>query len=60
MTNLKSKEAEMLILLAIILATAWIFGFTVYHVTSHALYLLLLLAAGALVLHFVRGAKRLT
>ena len=50
----------MLILLAIILATAWIFGFVVYHVTSNALYLLLLLAVVSLVLHFVRGAKRMT
>jgi hypothetical protein len=47
----------MLLLLAIILAIAWIFGFTVYHVASGAIHLLLLLAIIAVVVHFVRGAR---
>ena len=47
----------MLLLLAIILAVAWIFGFSVYHVASAGIHLLLLLAIVAVVLHFVRGAR---
>lgn len=48
----------MLLLLAIILGLAWIFGFTVYHVSSAAIHLLLILAIISVVLHFVRGARR--
>ena len=48
----------MLLLLAIILGIAWIFGFTVYHVSSAAVHLLLILAIVAVVLHFVRGVRR--
>jgi hypothetical protein len=48
----------MLLLLAIILGIAWIFGFTVYHVASGAIHLLLLLAVIAVVVHFVRGTRR--
>jgi hypothetical protein len=47
----------MFIILAIILALAWIFGFTVYHVASAGIHLLLLLAIVAIVLHFVRGGR---
>lgn len=47
----------MLLLLAIILAVAWIFGFTVYHVASGAIHLLLLLAVVSIVVHFVRGTR---
>ena len=47
----------MLLLLAIILAIAWILGFTVYHVASGAIHLLLLLAVVAIIVHFVRGAR---
>jgi Family of unknown function (DUF5670) len=48
----------MLLLLAIILGIAWIFGFTVYHVSSAAIHLLLILAIVSVVLHFVRGVRR--
>jgi hypothetical protein len=48
----------MLLLLAIILGLAWIFGFTVYHVASGAIHLLLLLAIVSVVVHFVRGSRR--
>jgi hypothetical protein len=52
------EEATMLLLLAIILGLAWIFGFTVYHVASGAIHVLLVLAIAALVVHFVRGTRR--
>lgn len=45
----------MLIALAILLIVAWVLGFTVYHVASFALHILLLAAVVSLVLHFVRG-----
>jgi hypothetical protein len=51
----------MFIILAIILAVAWIFGFTVYHVASAGIHLLLLLAIVSVVLHVIRaGRHRLT
>jgi hypothetical protein len=47
----------MLLLLAIILGIAWVFGFTVYHVASAAIHVLLLLAVVSVVLHFVRRGR---
>jgi len=47
----------MLLLLAIILAIAWILGFTVYHVSSGAIHLLILLAVVAVIVHFIRGTR---
>jgi hypothetical protein len=47
----------MLLLLAIILGIAWIFGFAVYHVAGGAIHLLLLLAIIAVIVYFVRGAR---
>jgi hypothetical protein len=48
----------MLLLLAVILGIAWILGFTVYHVASAGIHLLLLLAIVSAVVHFVRGTRR--
>jgi hypothetical protein len=45
----------MLIALAILLGLAWVFGFTVFHVASAAIHILLILAVVSLVAHFVRG-----
>lgn len=45
----------MLLLLALVLAVAWVLGFGVYHTRSSAIHLLLVVALVALVLHFVRG-----
>ena len=50
----------MFIALAVILALAWILGFGVFHVASAAVHVLVVLAIVAVVLHFVRGQKRLT
>ena len=47
----------MFIILAIILGLAWIFGFTVYHVASAGIHLLLILAVISLIVHFVRGRR---
>jgi hypothetical protein len=45
----------MLLLLAIILAVAWILGFTVFHVASGAIHILLLLAVVGVIAHLLRG-----
>ena len=50
----------MFIAFAVILALAWILGFGVFHVASAAVHVLVVLAIVAVVLHFVRGQKRLT
>ena len=44
----------MLLLIAAILALAWLFGFVVFHVASGAIHLLLVLAVIGLVVHLVR------
>ena len=45
----------MLLIFAIILAVAWIFGFTVFHVASGAIHILIILAVVSLIAHLVRG-----
>ena len=48
----------MLMALAIILAIAWLLGFSVFNVASAALHVLLILAVVALIVHFVGGLGR--
>jgi len=48
----------MFITFAAILLLAWILGFTLFHVSSVAIHLLLLLAVVSIVVHFVRGRTR--
>ena len=48
----------MFIALAIILGIAWLLGFTVFQVGSGLVHLLVIFAAIALLLHFVRGGRR--
>ena len=45
----------MILILAIILAAAWLVGFTVFHVASAAIHFLLVLAVVGVIVHFVRG-----
>lgn len=47
----------MLLLVAIVLGVAWVFGVTVYHLSSALIHVLLLLALGSAVLHFVRERR---
>jgi hypothetical protein len=47
----------MFILLAIILGIAWVLGFTVYHVASAGIHVLIVLAIVSAVLHFVRRGR---
>jgi hypothetical protein len=51
----------MFILLAIILAVAWLLGFTVMKVSSLAIHILLALALASVVIHlFRRGSNKST
>jgi hypothetical protein len=50
----------MFILLAIILAALWIGGFTVMHISSAAIHILLVLAVISIIMHFVRGSRSTT
>jgi hypothetical protein len=45
----------MLLILAIILALAWITGFGVFHVAGAFIHILVVLAIISLVLHLIRG-----
>jgi hypothetical protein len=45
----------MFILLAIILAIAWVAGFAVMHISSALLHLLLVLAVASVIVHVARG-----
>jgi len=47
----------MLAMIAAILLVAWVLGFVVFHVSSFAIHVLLIVAAVALVMHFVRGPR---
>jgi hypothetical protein len=48
----------MLILLGVVLIIAWLLGFTVFHVASAAIHILLVVALVALMAHFVRRVGR--
>ena len=48
----------MLIALAVILAVAWLLGFSVFGVASAAIHVLIVLAVVALIVHFVQGRGR--
>lgn len=45
-------------ILFVILLIAWIMGWTVFHVASGLIHILLVVALISLVLHFVRGPRR--
>jgi|SRR5450432_3060113 hypothetical protein len=51
------EESNMFLLLAIILGIAWIGGFAMFHVTSAAIHILLVLAIVSVVVHFGRGKR---
>jgi hypothetical protein len=47
----------MLLALAAIIAVAWVLGFTVFHVASGAIHILLLVAVVVAIVHFVQGRR---
>ena len=47
----------MLLILALILAIAWVLGFTVFHVASGALHILIIIAVIVAIVHFVSSRR---
>ncbi|HMG23901.1 MAG TPA: lmo0937 family membrane protein [Kofleriaceae bacterium] len=47
----------MLLAIATVLAIAWLLGFTVFHVASGALHVLIVIALIVAVVHFVQGRR---
>ncbi|HEU4610438.1 MAG TPA: lmo0937 family membrane protein [Kofleriaceae bacterium] len=45
----------MLLALAVILAVAWLLGFSVFHVASAAIHILIVLAVISLIVYFIQG-----
>jgi hypothetical protein len=54
---LTKEDLTMLLILAAILGIAWLLGFTVFHVASGAIHLLIILAVIAAIVHFVQGGR---
>jgi hypothetical protein len=48
----------MLLILAIILLIAWLAGLVVFHVTAWFIHLVLVIAVIVVILHFIRGGRR--
>jgi hypothetical protein len=55
MQLLDTEVVVMLLALAVILAVAWLLGFSVFNVASAAIHLLVVLAVLALIIHFLQG-----
>jgi hypothetical protein len=51
------EENIMLLALAAILAIAWLLGFTVFHVASGAIHIVLVIALVVAIVHFVQGRR---
>jgi hypothetical protein len=47
----------MFLVLAIILAAAWLFGFLMFHAAGFAVHLLLIVAIISVIVHFVKGGS---
>ncbi len=47
----------MLLTIALVLLALWVLGFVAFHVTTAVIHVLLVIAAVALVMHFVRAAS---
>jgi hypothetical protein len=47
----------MLLALAILIGIAWLLGFTVFHVASGAIHVLIVVAIVVAIVHFVQGRR---
>ncbi len=47
----------MFLILAVVLVVLWLGGFTVMHVSSFAIHLLLIFAVISIIMHFVSGRR---
>ena len=53
----EKEENKMLMAIFAVLLIMWLLGFTVFHVASGVIHLLLILAVISLVMHFVQGRR---
>jgi hypothetical protein len=51
------RRIQMLMAIFAVLVVLWLLGFTVFHVASGLIHLLLILAVISLVMHFARGRR---
>jgi fatty acid desaturase len=54
---LKEKQ-QMLLTVALILFVLWALGFFAFHVAGSLIHLILIIAVIVIVLHFIRGGRR--
>jgi len=47
----------MLLAIALVIAIAWLLGFTVFHVATGAIHILLIVAVIVAIVHFVQGRR---
>ncbi len=47
----------MFLIIGIVLAVAWILGFTVFHVAAFGIHILIVLAIISIIFHFLRGSR---
>ncbi len=57
MHTVSSEAHTMLLALAAIIAIAWVLGFTVFHVASGAIHILIVIAIIVAIVHFVQGRR---
>lgn len=55
--NIGAEVTTMLLTIAAIIAIAWLLGFTVFHVASGAIHILLIVAVVVMIVHFVQGRR---
>ncbi|HEX3764243.1 MAG TPA: lmo0937 family membrane protein, partial [Kofleriaceae bacterium] len=53
----RGRRTPMLLALAAIIAIAWLLGFTVFHVASGAIHILIIIAVIVAIVHFVQGRR---
>jgi amino acid permease len=53
----KERRPSMYLILAVVLVLLWVGSFTVLHVTSFLIHLLLIFAVISIVMHFISGRR---
>lgn len=51
------KQGSMFLILAVVLVVLWLGGFTLFHVSSLLIHLLLIFAVISIIMHFVGGRR---
>jgi multisubunit Na+/H+ antiporter MnhG subunit len=51
------KAGSMFLILAVVLVLLWLGGFTLFHVSSFLIHILLILAVISIIMHFIGGRR---